>query len=442
MATTLEQFALEGDPEAIRLSARRWRAHAVAYATFGAEVVRVATIGGFESDEAVRFVERAVALGGDLDDAAAGWRAAAEALTDYADVLRVCQHRLAVIRGDAIGPPQVLSWHLGRLAEVLAEHRDSVGECTRRLAAASSMLPRRAWTPGTLRGAEAPWSALPASLSASLLGTPVAAGSGRSAALVDLSAGLRVASISATVLTHRRPTGWSSGPVAADPADRLAIVSTEGGDSGLGSRITDGGTGDLWSRIADLLGWAALALPFLGGGASGGVALAGGEAVGGGVLAAGAVPVAAGVGVAAAILGGALLVTAAFKGESPSEAWDDLTTHEVPGTPRPDPTALKEIAAGNRADLPPDVLVEVDKAVDRAKAGTRQYYGQDGKDWDDWRHQLPPGPVGYYKEWAAAPARSPRGSDRVIIAGDPAHPDAIYYWDHTPASPVYIGPSS
>ena len=360
-------------------------------------------------------------------------------LTDYADVLRVCQHRLAVIRGDAIGPPQVLSWHLARLAEVLSEHRDAVGECTRRLAAASAMLPRRARTPGSLRRSAALSSALPGSLPASPVGTPTAAGSRRSAALVDLAAGLRVASVSATVLTHRRARGWSSG-VAADPADRLAIVSAEGGASELGSRIADGGANDLWSRIADLLGWAALALPFLGGGASGGVALAGGEVLGGGVLAAGAVPVAAGVGVAAAILGGALLVTAALKGESPSEAWDDLTTHEVPGTPKPDPTALKEIAAGNRADLPPDVVVEVDKAVDRAKAGKRQYYGQDGKDWDDWRHQLPPGPAGYYKEWAAAPARSPRGSDRVIIAGDPAHPDAIYYWDHTPASPVYIGP--
>jgi guanyl-specific ribonuclease Sa len=35
-----------------------------------------------------------------------------------------------------------------------------------------------------------------------------------------------------------------------------------------------------------------------------------------------------------------------------------------------------------------------------------------------------------YTDWTAAEAGAKPGADRVIIAGDPANPDAIYYWDH------------
>ena len=278
-----------------------------------------------------------------------------------------------------------------RHARVQIEHRQAVVECVSLLARARSLLPRRSAAVGTLA---------PPSLFATAP-VPIA-----------------------------RPT-------LSDLAARLRSAATT---SAVAFTLDDGPV-DFWSDIAQLLGWATLGVTAIGGGGAGGVAAVGGEVIAGGATASVAGPLVAGAGVAVVLLGGALLVTAAIKGESPGETWDDLTTDEVAGSPQVDPSGLHEIAAANRASLPPDVLAEVDRAVARAKINNPQYDLHDGKPWDDWRGQLPPARYpGYYQEWTAARARSPRGTDRVIIAGDPAHPDAIYYWDHTPSSPVYIGP--
>ena len=86
--------------------------------------------------------------------------------------------------------------------------------------------------------------------------------------------------------------------------------------------------------------------------------------------------------------------------------------------------------------LSPAVRANVDDAIQRAAAGKVRFPGHDGKPYMNSDGLLPPG---RYTEWTAAESGAKRGADRVIISGDPAKPDAIYYWDHV-NPPVRIGP--
>ena len=89
-------------------------------------------------------------------------------------------------------------------------------------------------------------------------------------------------------------------------------------------------------------------------------------------------------------------------------------------------------------NLPDEVKAEIDDAIRRAAAGDKtRFWTHDGKAWENSAGEL--SARNDYTEWTAAGPTSKRGSDRVIIAGDPAHPDAIYYWDHV-NPPIWIGP--
>ncbi len=190
---------------------------------------------------------------------------------------------------------------------------------------------------------------------------------------------------------------------------------------------------DFFSELDRLLGTAALALSVLGPGAGGGMALAGGAGT-----VAGAPEALAAAGAAAAGVGLAVLIASIVQGESPGEEFDKiLHGNKIKGTPEVDPHDLAKL---NREDIPPDVLKEADEAVARAKAGKIRFDKHDGKIWEDRKHQLPPKPRGYYREWTAAGPHSPRGTDRVITGGDPRNPDVIYYWDHSDSPPILIGP--
>lgn len=87
--------------------------------------------------------------------------------------------------------------------------------------------------------------------------------------------------------------------------------------------------------------------------------------------------------------------------------------------------------------LSPAIRSNVDDAIERAAAGKVRFPGHDGKVYNNSEGLLPRG--GNYTEWTAAQAGAKRGADRVIIKGDPANPNAIYYWDHV-NPPVRIGP--
>ncbi|MEQ4207936.1 RHS repeat-associated core domain-containing protein [Actinopolymorpha sp. B9G3] len=87
--------------------------------------------------------------------------------------------------------------------------------------------------------------------------------------------------------------------------------------------------------------------------------------------------------------------------------------------------------------LSPAVRSNVDDAIQRAAAGKIRFPGHDGKVYGNSDELLPRG--GNYTEWTAAEAGAKRGVHRVIIEGDPANPNAIYYWDHVNA-PTWIGP--
>ena len=405
MSIAFDDFALSGDADAIRMSAAAWAQCGTTLATAAAEV-STGVIDDFMGDESIIHAERVVELAHDLEQSAGAWYVAARALAEYADVLQICQHRLAVLGADAVAtvnnrfdawarlempnaPP--IGWRdEDRPARVRVEHRQAVVECVSLLARATSLLPRRSRTVGTLS---------PPSQFASAP-RPI-----ERPGLPDLASRLRSAAVTSAV-----------------------------------AFTLDDGAVDFWSDIADLLGWATLGVTAMGAGGAGGVAAVGGEVIAGGAAASVAGPLVAGAAVAVVLLGGALLVTAAIKGESPGETWDDLTTDEVAGSPQVDPNGLHQIAATNRANLPPDVVAEVDKAVARAKAGRTRSPGHDGEPWGNALGQLPARPRDYYREWDAAAPGKRRGAHRVIIAGDPAHPDAIYYWDHTGAAPVYIGP--
>jgi guanyl-specific ribonuclease Sa len=105
------------------------------------------------------------------------------------------------------------------------------------------------------------------------------------------------------------------------------------------------------------------------------------------------------------------------------------------------PPALVFVAAeaGTSAleSLSPAVRTNVDDAIQRAASGKVRFPGHDGKVYNNSDGLLPRG--GSYTEWTAAQAGAKRGADRVIIDGDPANPNAIYYWDHV-NPPTRIGP--
>lgn len=87
-------------------------------------------------------------------------------------------------------------------------------------------------------------------------------------------------------------------------------------------------------------------------------------------------------------------------------------------------------------DLAEDVALNVDDAIQRAAEGRVRFPTHDGKPYLNSDGLLPSRPD--YTEWTAAASGQKRGLDRVIIAGNPANPDAIYYWDHV-NPPVRIG---
>jgi guanyl-specific ribonuclease Sa len=94
--------------------------------------------------------------------------------------------------------------------------------------------------------------------------------------------------------------------------------------------------------------------------------------------------------------------------------------------------------AGRAAlNLSDDIAVQVDDAILRASQGKIRFPGHDGKPYLNRDGKLPP--RSDYTEWTAAASGAKRRNDRVIIAGNPAHPDAIYYWDHV-SPPVRIWP--
>jgi guanyl-specific ribonuclease Sa len=88
-------------------------------------------------------------------------------------------------------------------------------------------------------------------------------------------------------------------------------------------------------------------------------------------------------------------------------------------------------------NLSDDVAAQVDDAVARVSQGQIRFPGHDGKPYLNRDGLLPA--RSDYTEWTAAASGAKRGADRVIIAGNPARPEAIYYWDHV-NPPVRIGP--
>lgn len=88
-------------------------------------------------------------------------------------------------------------------------------------------------------------------------------------------------------------------------------------------------------------------------------------------------------------------------------------------------------AGGARVShLGDDVARQVDDAIERAAQGKIRFPGHDGKVFDNTDGLLPPSRPGYYSEWTAAASGAKRGAHRVIVGGNPASPDVIYYWDH------------
>jgi hypothetical protein len=81
--------------------------------------------------------------------------------------------------------------------------------------------------------------------------------------------------------------------------------------------------------------------------------------------------------------------------------------------------------------LGPDVVRQVDEAIERAASGRPpRFQGHDGKIFENTLGRLPQALPGYYSEWTAAASGAKRGENRVIIGGDRAAPDTIWYWDH------------
>ena len=102
MSIALEDFALSGDPDAIRMSAAAWAQCGTTLVSAAVEVSNSAAIDDFTGDESIVHSERVMQLAHDLEQSAGAWHVAARALAEYADVLQVCQHRLAVLGAEAI----------------------------------------------------------------------------------------------------------------------------------------------------------------------------------------------------------------------------------------------------------------------------------------------------------------------------------------------------
>lgn len=83
-----------------------------------------------------------------------------------------------------------------------------------------------------------------------------------------------------------------------------------------------------------------------------------------------------------------------------------------------------------RSSLGNDLANQVDETIERAASGTIRFPGHDGKQFKDVNGALPEAELGYYTEWTVAASGAKRGTDRLIIGGSPANPDAIFYWDH------------
>ncbi|MGO4652194.1 RHS repeat-associated core domain-containing protein [Arthrobacter sp. 2RAF22] len=86
--------------------------------------------------------------------------------------------------------------------------------------------------------------------------------------------------------------------------------------------------------------------------------------------------------------------------------------------------------------LSPTLRADVEDTIQRAASGRTRFDKHDGKEYENRNGLLPPG---RYQEWTVAKPDAKRGPDRIIIEGDAANPNAIYYWDHVNA-PVRIGP--
>jgi guanyl-specific ribonuclease Sa len=121
-----------------------------------------------------------------------------------------------------------------------------------------------------------------------------------------------------------------------------------------------------------------------------------------------------------------------------------VTVHEVDALPAVAKTAeavaVSELRVAATLDLslvPEGKREIVIATIARAKSGTISFTKHDGKPFENWKNELPVGRK--YQEWVAAAADTQRGLDRVIFAGSPEAPVAIYYWDHVHA-PIQIGP--
>jgi len=138
----------------------------------------------------------------------------------------------------------------------------------------------------------------------------------------------------------------------------------------------------------------------------------------------------------AAAAAGATLATAgaAAMADGTSKLGHDLNRLERTGNAGGGDSRSAESALES---LPPAVRADVEDAVQRAASGKVRFPGHDGKVYNNSDNLLPQG--GNYTEWTAAIGGAKRGANRVIIDGNPANPDAIYYWDHV-NPPVWIGP--
>ena len=109
----------------------------------------------------------------------------------------------------------------------------------------------------------------------------------------------------------------------------------------------------------------------------------------------------------------------------------EVTGHPLGNVPNSKPSV------GSVLNLPDDVAAQVDEAISRASQRHVRFPGHDGKPYLNRDGLLPT--RSDYTEWTAAPSGARRGAHRIIFAGDPASPDAIYYWDHV-NPPVQIWP--
>jgi guanyl-specific ribonuclease Sa len=118
-------------------------------------------------------------------------------------------------------------------------------------------------------------------------------------------------------------------------------------------------------------------------------------------------------------------------GEKNAGDMAEVTGHPLGNVPHRTPRV------GSVLNLSDDVATQVNEAISRASQGQVRFPGHDGKPYLNRDGLLPA--RSDYTEWTAAPSGARRGAHRIIIAGDPARPDAVYYWDHV-NPPVQIWP--